>query len=75
MIKKLPYIIAIFTMFSGILIAIMFGANEDFFKKKISNSLNQNSKISAITDVNIRKEKISKEKSKLWRYYQRFHFH
>lgn len=75
MIKKIPYILSILTIFSGVTIAILFGVNEKFFKNKISNDLKLNNKIALISDLKLRTKKIETEKSKLWRYYQRFHFH
>jgi hypothetical protein len=75
MLTKTPFIIALLTLISGVVIAILFGANEDYFKNKIAQDLQQNEKILSIEDPNLRKEKVSSEKDKNWRYYQRFHFH
>jgi len=73
--KKLPFIICLAGMISGVFIAILFGVNEDFFQNKIQNGLSKNVKITSILDVDKREEKISAEAHKNWRYYQRFHFH
>ncbi len=62
-------------MVGGVFIAIMFGANESFFKNKIAKDLDNNQKILHIQDISQRKAKIKKEASKKWRYYQRYHFH
>ena len=72
---KLPFIISVLTMISGIVIAILFGVNEDIFKNKIAGDLAQNQKIMSIVDIDKREAKIESEMSKNWRYYQRFHFH
>ncbi len=72
---KLPFIIATLGMVLGVFISILFGINESYFKDKISQDLQKNKKISKIMDADARKAKLSKEKSKNWRYYQRFHFH
>ena len=68
-------------MLLGVFIAIIFGANEDFFKNRISAGLQKNAKIIELsqTDTPEAKEALAKfidgESSKNWRYYQRFHFH
>ena len=72
---KGPLIIAVCGIFFGILIAVMFGANEDFFQDKIQNGLKLNSKIQQIENPDAKAAAIEKESSKNWRYYQRFHFH
>lgn len=72
---RLPYIIAILGMILGVSISILFGVNESIFKDKISKDLGNNEKIMQIVDVDKREAKIAKEKSKNWRYYQRYHFH
>lgn len=59
----------------GTFIAILFGVNEDLFKGYIKDSLNANVKIQSIEDPAARAKKIEQEKSKNWRYFQRFHFH
>jgi len=73
--KKIPFILATLSMVGGIFIAILFGVNEEMFLNKIEKDLNQNPKIMQILDETKRAEKISSEKDKNWRYYQRFHFH
>lgn len=72
---KKQFIIVIISLILGNLIAVFFGVNEDLFKNQIANDLKTNSKILAIEDLEKREKKIDKEKSKNWRYYQRFHFH
>ncbi len=72
---KLPFIFAVLTMILGVSISILFGVNEDIFKGKIEEGLSQNQKIMSIVDVEKRQSVLDKEKSKNWRYYQRFHFH
>ena len=72
---KVRFILAIAGMILGVLIAILFGTNEALFKNKIAQDLLQNEKIIQIQDVEAKKLTIAKEKSKNWRYYQRFHFH
>jgi hypothetical protein len=73
--SKIPFILATLTMIGGVVIAIMFGVNESYFKNKIKTDLNKNQKIMAITDQIQKKIKLKTEASKNWRYYQRFHFH
>lgn len=75
MLSKIPYLIAILGMIGGVSIAIVFGANEKLIKDKIANGLAQNAAIDAIEDPARKAEKISEEKDKNWRYYQRYHFH
>jgi hypothetical protein len=75
MIKKIPYLLAMLGMFGGVFIAIIFGINEDFFKDRISAGLEKNVKIQSIADETLKKEKLTSEADKNWRYYQRFHFH
>ncbi len=72
---KLPFILSVLTMLSGVIIAILFGVNEDLFKDKIAQDLVQNQKVMSIVDIEKREAKIEAEKEKNWRYYQRFHFH
>ena len=72
---KFPFILTLLSMILGVLIAILFGANESMFKNKITNDLQKNQKIMSITDSQIRAEKLANEAGKNWRYYQRFHFH
>lgn len=62
-------------MILGVFISILFGVNESYFKNRISRDIQKNSKILNIEDVAKRNQKIEKEKSKNWRYYQRYHFH
>lgn len=62
-------------MVGGVLIAIVFGANEDFFHNKIKAGLEKNSSIQSIQDPVEKEAKIKSESEKNWRYYQRFHFH
>ncbi len=45
------------------------------FKNKIAADLSHNSSIEGMTDLLAKEAKISSEGAKLWRYYQRFHFH
>lgn len=75
MYQKLPFIIALLTIIGGVFIAIMFGANEDYFKNKIQKDLEKNIKVSQMTDESEKANYIKSEKDKNWRYYQRFHFH
>lgn len=74
-IYKLPFAITIFSIFGGVLIAIVFGINEDYIKDKISVGLEKNTAIQAIEDPLERSEKLKSEAKKNWRYYQRYHFH
>lgn len=62
-------------MIGGVFIAILFGANEDLFKKKIEAQLANNVTYSSIQDPAEQKKQMSAEADKNWRYYQRFHFH
>lgn len=75
MIKKIPYLLAMLSMFGGVLIAIVFGVNEDFFKNQIAAGLEKNVKIQSLTDPSVKEAKLASEADKNWRYYQRFHFH
>lgn len=75
MLQKLPFSIALLTIISGVFIAILFGANEDYFKNKIATGLEQNIKINQMNDATEKAAYIKGEKDKNWRYYQRFHFH
>lgn len=75
MLNKIPFALALLTMIGGVLIAILFGANEDLFKKKIEAQLLQNPAYSSIQDVADQKKQMAAEADKNWRYYQRFHFH
>ncbi len=73
--KTIPFLLSFLTMFGGVFIAIMFGANEEFFINKIQTDLNKNEKIISIADPVEKSKKIKSEEEKNWRYYQRFHFH
>ena len=73
--QKIPFLIAITGMIAGVFISILFGVNESIFKDKIAKDLKLNKKIMSIMDPIKKEVKINKEKSKNWRYYQRFHFH
>ena len=72
---RFPVLLTLIAMFGGIFISILFGANEDFFKNRISAGLQTNAKIQSIQDPQIKSEKIKVEHEKNWRYYQRYHFH
>lgn len=73
--KQVPFSITLFGIIGGILIAIVFGANEDYIKDSIQNGLTENAKIQAITDLNEKESVLKSEAEKNWRYYQRYHFH
>jgi hypothetical protein len=75
MIHKIPFALALLTMIGGVFIAILFGANEDLFKKKIEAQLANNVHYSSIQDPAEQKKQMAAEADKNWRYYQRFHFH
>ncbi len=81
MTQKIPFLVALTGMFFGVLIAIIFGANEDFFKDQIKAGLQLNSKVIELSKSEEPEAKaelakfIDGESSKNWRYYQRFHFH
>lgn len=72
---KFPFILTILSMVGGVLIAIIFGANEDFFKKKIQEGLAKNIEVQSIQTESMKIEKLKSEAEKNWRYYQRYHFH
>lgn len=72
---KIPIALAILTMISGVSIAVLFGANEELFKGTIERQLLANPKYSSIQDHVEQKKQMSAEQDKVWRYYQRFHFH
>src|SRR5690606_35080389 len=59
----------------GVLIAIIFGANEAYFKDRINEGLAKNVKIQSMEVESLKTEKIKAEAEKNWRYYQRYHFH
>jgi hypothetical protein len=73
--NKIPFLITILSLIGGVLIAIGFGANEDYFKAKIQKGLATNPKIQSIQDPMERADKIKTEADKNWRYYLRYHFH
>ncbi len=73
--KRFPFAITTLSVVLGVFIAIMFGVNEDFFRKKIEAGLEKNVKIMAIEDVAKKEATLKTESEKNWRYYQRFHFH
>jgi len=75
MLNRIPFFLAALGMFGGVLIAIFFGVNEDWFKDRIAAGLDRNPAIQAIEEPAARAAKISAETSKCWRYYQRYHFH
>ena len=75
MTKKFPILLSIIAIIGGVFISIIFGANESFFKDRISQGLEKNIKVQSITDENKKAEKIKSEQEKSWRYYQRYHFH
>lgn len=72
---KLPFILSILAMFGGVFIAIIFGANEAYFKNRINDGLAKNIKIQEMQVESLKSEKIKSEAEKNWRYYQRYHFH
>lgn len=73
--EKFPFILAVFSIVLGVFISILFGINEGIFKNSIAEKLNNNTKISSIENSEKRQKVMAKEKSKNWRYFQRFHFH
>ena len=73
--EKAPYFISLCGIIGGIIIAIVFGVNESYFKNKIQFGLENNQKILLIKDPSLRADKIKLESAKNWRYYQRYHFH
>lgn len=62
-------------MVGGVFIAIIFGANEAYFKNRINDGLAKNVKIQSIQIESQKQEKLKSEAEKNWRYYQRYHFH
>lgn len=72
---KLPYLIGLLTMAGGVMIAIIFGINEDIIQDKIARGLQQNVHIQQMADGPEKVAYIKGEQSKNWRYYQRYHFH
>lgn len=75
MVTRLPFMLAILGMIGGVFIAILFGANEDMFHKRIESGLALNAKVQQMTNPSEKAEKLKAEAEKNWRYYQRFHFH
>ncbi|HET6245618.1 MAG: hypothetical protein H0V01_00630 [Bacteroidetes bacterium] len=75
MLQKTPFSIALLTIIVGVFIAILFGANEEYFKNKIEKGLERNTVISQMSNDIEKSNYIKSEKEKNWRYYQRFHFH
>jgi hypothetical protein len=75
MLEKIPFVLAITAMTGGVLIAILFGVNEEMFRQRIATGLEQNAEIQAMADPVAKAAKLEAEASKNWRYYQRFHFH
>jgi hypothetical protein len=75
MIYRIPFAIAILGIVGGVLVGILFGSNEMYFKNKISEGLLKNTQINAIENADEKASVIKNEKDKNWRYYQRFHFH
>lgn len=73
--NKIPFLLTLLSLIGGVLIAIAFGANEDYFKAKIQAGLEKNPQIQSIQDPTIKAEKIKSEADKSWRYYLRYHFH
>ncbi len=67
--------IAILGMIGGVFIGILFGANEAMFKDKIARGLASNQTIAAISVPAEKEKALSSEADKIWRYYQRYHFH
>lgn len=72
---KLPILLTLFAIIGGVFISILFGANEELFKKRIQDGLSKNVKIQAIADASEKEAKLKSEAEKNWRYYQRYHFH
>ena len=72
---KTPFLITLLSLIGGVLIAIGFGANEDYFKAKIQAGLAKNPHIQLIQDPIVKADKIKTEADKSWRYYLRYHFH
>lgn len=75
MTNKFPILLSIIAIIGGVFISIIFGANEDFFKNRITQGLEKNVKVQSIVDEKLKSEKIKSEQEKSWRYYQRYHFH
>lgn len=75
MTNKFPILLSIIAIVGGVFISIIFGVNEEFLQKRITNGLEKNIKIQSMTDENKKLEKMKSEQEKSWRYYQRYHFH
>jgi hypothetical protein len=75
MLTRLPFMLAILGMVGGVFIAILFGANEEMFQRRIQDGLAHNAKIQQMLDPDEKAAKLEAEAEKNWRYYQRFHFH
>ncbi len=72
---KAPFIISLLGMIGGVIISIVFGVNEGFFKDRIQAGLLKNEKIQSMPDETARADKMKVEAEKNWRYFQRYHFH
>lgn len=75
MLHKVPFLLTLLGMAGGVLIAILFGANEEMFKARIEAGLQRNAKLQQIADPEQKAAKLASEADKSWRYYQRYHFH
>lgn len=75
MVDRAPFMLAALGMIGGVFIAILFAVNEHRFKDAIAAGLTRNAEIAALTDPGERAAKAADEADKVWRYYQRFHFH
>jgi uncharacterized membrane protein YedE/YeeE len=53
MTSRIPFVIAILTLISGVFISIIFGVNEDFFKDKIKEGLSKNEKITESPNISV----------------------
>lgn len=72
---KIPFLLTLLAIVGGVFIAIIFGANEAYFKNRITEGLSKNVQIQSIQDESLKSDKIKSEHEKNWRYYQRYHFH
>lgn len=72
---KIPFLITVLSVLGGVLVAIVFGVNEDFIKHKIALGLEKNPDIQAMQNLDEKSLKLKAEANKNWRYYQRYHFH
>ncbi len=73
--KKLIFALPVCGIVFGTLIAVFFGANEEMFKNHIKSELLRSEQIVSISDPVKQEAKMKTEEEKLWRYFQRFHFH